>query len=174
MHYIYGVSQTPSRTATMSASSQGCTCAKLRRLTRRITAVYDRELAAAGLRVTQYSLLAALRSDTGTGGTGSAGGIGLTELADRMDMDRSTLSRNLRPLIDRGWAELIAHGQDARVRVARLTAQGLAQWQSARPYWKRAQNEVNATLGAAQVLQLHQQLDEVTPLFRPAEPTPED
>jgi DNA-binding MarR family transcriptional regulator len=166
MHYIYGVSQTPARTATMSASSQGCTCAKLRRLTRRITAVYDRELAGAGLRVTQYSLLAALRNDTS--------GVGLTELAERMDMDRSTLSRNLRPLIDRGWAELVAHGQDARVRVARLTAPGLAQWQSARPYWKRAQNEVNATLGAAQVLQLHQQLDEVTPLFRPAETTPED
>ncbi len=169
MHYIYGVSQTPARTATMSASSQGCTCAKLRRLTRRITAVYDRELAGAGLRVTQYSLLAALRSDTS-----GTGGIGLTELAERMDMDRSTLSRNLRPLIDRGWAELVAHGQDARVRVARLTAPGLAQWQAARPYWKRAQNEVNATLGAAQVLQLHQQLDEVTPLFRPAETTPED
>lgn len=169
MHYIYGVSQTPARTATMSASSQGCTCAKLRRLTRRITAVYDRELAGAGLRVTQYSLLAALRRDTG-----GTGGIGLTELAERMDMDRSTLSRNLRPLIDRGWAELVAHGQDARVRVARLTAPGLAQWQAARPYWKRAQNEVNATLGAAQVLQLHQQLDEVTPLFRPAETTPED
>ncbi len=166
------MSQALSRPAAVSATSLGCTCAKLRRLTRRITAVYDRELAAAGLRVTQFSLLAALRSDTG--GASGSGGIGLTELAERMDMDRSTLSRNLRPLFDRGWAELAAHGQDARVRVARLTAQGLAQWQSARPHWKRAQNEVNATLGAAQVLQLHQQLDEVTPLFRPAETTPED
>lgn len=174
MHYICGMPQAQSHPAAVSATSLGCTCAKLRRLTRRITAVYDRELAAAGLRVTQFSLLAALRSDTGTGEGGDGGGIGLTELAERMDMDRSTLSRNLRPLVDRGWAELAAHGQDARVRVARLTAQGLAQWQSARPHWKRAQNEVNATLGAAQVLQLHQQLDEVTPLFRPAETTPED
>ncbi len=163
--------QAPPRPAAASATSLGCTCAKLRRLTRRITAVYDRELAAAGLRVTQFSLLAALRSDTGSA---DSSGIGLTELAERMDMDRSTLSRNLRPLVDRGWAELAAHGQDARVRVARLTALGLAQWQAARPHWKRAQNEVNATLGAAQVLQLHQQLDEVTPLFRPAETTPED
>lgn len=167
--------QAPSRAPAVSATSLGCTCAKLRRLTRRITAVYDRELAAAGLRVTQFSLLAALRNDTGASeGTGEGGDIGLTELAERMDMDRSTLSRNLRPLVDRGWAELAAHGQDARVRVARLTAQGLAQWQLARPHWKRAQKEVNATLGAAQVLQLHQQLDEVTPLFRPAEITPED
>lgn len=170
MHYIRGMQVHPSGSTAASATSLGCTCAKLRRLTRRITAVYDRELAAAGLRVTQFSLLAALRSDTGSSG----GGISLTELAERMDMDRSTLSRNLRPLIDRGWAELVAHAQDARVRVARLTPQGLAQWQSARPHWKRAQNEVNATLGAAQVLQLHQQLDEVTPLFRPAETTPED
>lgn len=171
MHYICRMQAHPSRSTAALATSLGCTCAKLRRLTRRITAVYDRELAAAGLRVTQFSLLAALRSDTGSSGSG---GISLTELAERMDMDRSTLSRNLRPLIDRGWAELAAHGQDARVRVARLTPQGLAQWQLARPHWKRAQNEVNATLGAAQVLQLHQQLDEVTPLFRPAETTPED
>lgn len=170
MHYIHGMPSSSSRPGTATATSLGCTCAKLRRLTRRITAVYDRELAAAGLRVTQFSLLAALRSDTGAGSSG----IGLTELAEHMDMDRSTLSRNLRPLIDRGWAELMAHAQDARVRVARLTPQGLAQWQAARPYWKRAQNEVNTTLGAAQVLQLHQQLDEVTPLFRPAETTPED
>jgi hypothetical protein len=43
------------------AAAGGCTCFKLRRLTRRVTAVYDRALSAAGIRVTQYSLLSHLR-----------------------------------------------------------------------------------------------------------------
>jgi hypothetical protein len=42
-----------------------CTCARLRRLTRRMTALYDRELAQTGLRLTQYSLLATLRGKEG-------------------------------------------------------------------------------------------------------------
>lgn len=146
---------------------QGCTCAKLRRLTRRITAVYDRELAAVGLRVTQYSLMANLHSQAGTAG------VALTELAGRMDMDRTTLTRNLRPLVDRGWAELVASEADARVRLARLTPAGQALLQQARPHWKRAQDEVTATLGPTQVVRLHQQLDAATPLFRPADPLAE-
>jgi DNA-binding MarR family transcriptional regulator len=146
----------------------GCTCAKLRRLTRRITAVYDRELAVVGLRVTQYSLMANLRSQAG------AAGVALTELADRMDMDRTTLTRNLRPLVDRGWAELVAGEHDARVRLARLTPAGKVLLQQARPHWKRAQDEVTTTLGQAQVARLHQQLDAATPLFRPADPAADE
>lgn len=140
---------------------QGCTCARLRRLSRRVTAVYDRELAGAGLRVTQYSLLAVLQREVG------AAGMPLTELAERLDMDRTTLTRNLRPLIDKGWAELIASTADARVRLARATAAGAAAWAAARPHWKRAQAEINHTLGEATVSGLHQWLDAVTPLFRP-------
>jgi DNA-binding MarR family transcriptional regulator len=148
--------------------AQGCTCAKLRRLNRRLTAVYDRELAAVGLRVTQFSLLAGLRSET------ASAGVPLTELAGRMDMDRTTLTRGLRPLVEQGWAEMIASEHDARVRLVRLTAEGRALWQQARPHWKRAQNEVAATLGADQVARLHQLLDAATPLFRPAAAPAED
>jgi DNA-binding MarR family transcriptional regulator len=148
--------------------AQGCTCAKLRRLSRRITAVYDRELAAVGLRVTQFSLLAGLRSEAGPAG------MPLTELAGRMDMDRTTLTRSLRPLVDQGWTELVASEHDARVRLVRLTAEGRALWQQARPHWRRAQNEVAATLGAGQVARLHQMLDAATPLFRPAAAPAED
>ncbi|WP_298235114.1 MarR family winged helix-turn-helix transcriptional regulator [uncultured Azohydromonas sp.] len=147
--------------ASPPALPQGCTCARLRRLTRRITAVYDRELAAAGLRVTQYSLLSVLRHAAG------AEGMPVTELAARMDMDRTTLTRNLKPLIDQGHAALASDAQDRRVRRALLTPQGAAALEAARPHWLRAQQEVNRTLGEATVADLHHWLDTVTPAFRP-------
>jgi DNA-binding MarR family transcriptional regulator len=143
---------------------RGCTCAKLRRLSRRVTAVYDRELAGAGLRVTQYSMLGVIQREAGQDG------MPLTVLAERLDMDRTTLTRNLKPLIAQGWAELVSSDADARVRLARVTAAGIAAWQAARPHWKRAQLEVNRTLGDDTVDRLHQWLDQVTPLFRPPPP----
>ena len=149
---------------TASASPRGCTCAKLRRLSRRVTAVYDRELAAAGLRVTQYSMLSVIQRVAGDDG------MPLTVLAERLDMDRTTLTRNLKPLIAQGWAELVASEVDARLRLARVTPAGRAAWQAARPHWKRAQLEVNRTLGDDTVERLHQWLDDVTPLFRPPPP----
>lgn len=147
-----------------AAPPRGCTCAKLRRLSRRVTAVYDRELAAAGLRVTQYSMLSVIQREAGQDG------MPLTALADRLDMDRTTLTRNLKPLIAQGWAELVASESDARLRLARVTAAGAAAWQAARPHWKRAQLEVNRTLGDDTVERLHEWLDAVTPLFRPPAP----
>jgi DNA-binding MarR family transcriptional regulator len=143
---------------------RGCTCAKLRRLSRRVTAVYDRELAAAGLRVTQYSMLGLIQREAGQAG------MPLTALAERLDMDRTTLTRNLKPLIAQGWAELVTSETDARVRLARVTAAGAGAWAAARPHWKRAQQEVNRTLGDDTVERLHQWLDAVTPLFRPPPP----
>ncbi len=71
-----------------------CTCAAVRRLARRITHVYDRHLAELGLRITQYSLLSNVRARPG---------LPMGDLAQRMGMDRSTLTRNLRPLVAAGW-----------------------------------------------------------------------
>lgn len=144
----------------MATASLGCTCARLRRLTRRVTALYDRELAPTGLRVTQYSLLATLRRQ------GDERGIPISELADAMDMDRTTLTRNLRPLLDQGLAGLGADEADARVRRVWISAQGEAAFAAAVPYWRNAQAFVNHTLGEADVAALHHWLDRVTPAFR--------
>jgi DNA-binding MarR family transcriptional regulator len=140
---------------------RGCTCARLRRLTRRITAVYDRELAVVGLRVTQYSLLSMLRRAV------DPAGLPVTALAQRLDMDRTTLTRNLKPLIEQGYAALAPDVQDHRVRRALLTPAGLDALAAAQPHWLRAQQEVNRTLGEATVADLHHWLDTVTPAFRP-------
>ena len=141
-------------------SAGGCTCFKLRRLTRRVTAVYDRALAPAGMRVTQYSVLSQLRR---------LRGASMSELADALDMDRTTLTRNLRPLLDAGWVEVGTSAQDARMRVVHITSSGEAQLQTARAYWRRAQAEVNSTVGQREVAALHELLDRYLPLFRPAD-----
>lgn len=137
----------------------GCTCSKLRRLTRRVTAVYDRALSAAQMRVTQYSLLSNLRG---------LAGVPMSQLAEMLDMDRTTLTRNLKPLLDAGWVEVHAGAEDARVRLVRITSAGEAQWGAARMYWRRAQDEVNATIGMENLSGLHSMLDTYLPLFRPA------
>jgi DNA-binding MarR family transcriptional regulator len=138
----------------------GCTCARLRRLTRRMTALYDRELAPTGLRLTQYSLLATLRRTQGTTG------VAVSELAAVMDMDRTTLSRNLRPLLDQRLVALTSDEGDARVRRAELTVQGLAAFNAAMPHWRVAQEFVTRTLSEGNVAALHEWLDRVTPAFR--------
>src|SRR4029453_11492813 len=101
--------------AAPDSAIHGCTCARLRRLNRRVTAVYDRALAPLGLRVTQYSLLASLRP---------APALTLTELAALLDMDRTTLTRNLKPLSEGGWVELHTYAADSRARRVRLTGEG--------------------------------------------------
>ena len=149
--------------AVNDARPTGCTCARLRRLMRRMTALYDRELAPTGLRLTQYSLLATLRRQ------GGDGGVAISDLAEAMDMDRTTLTRNLRPLLDRDLAALTADQADARVRRAVITMQGLAAFEAAVPHWRVAQEFVSRTLGESNVAALHEWLDRVTPAFR-AEP----
>jgi len=142
----------------MQAPLRECTCFKLRRLSRRVTAVYDRALSAAGMRVTQYSLLGHLRG---------LSGVPISELAEMLDMDRTTLTRNLKPLLESGWVKVRSSDRDARMRLVQLTPLGEGRWKAARAYWRQAQDEVNSTIGADSLAALHQMLDSYVPLFRP-------
>ena len=127
----------------------GCTVFRLRKLTRRVTQHYDACLAPVGLRVTQYSLLSTLIHNPP---------MTMSELAQRMEMDRTTLTRNLRPLEAARYVETLA-GTDARTRTVAATDRGRSVWSEARPLWRRAQNEVNAALGHQAVHDLHSALD---------------
>ena len=129
--------------------SSGCTCFQLRKLTRRITQHYDARLAPAGLRVTQYSLLANLRG----------GPVPMSALAARLEMDRTTLTRSLKPLAEAGLVE-VAPGEDARSRIVSITGRGREAWSQARDLWRRAQDEVNRALGPDHVAALHAALEE--------------
>ena len=142
----------------------GCTCYRLRKLTRRITQHYDLRLASAGLRVTQYSLLANLCR---------GGHVTMSALAAAMEMDRTTLTRNLKPLADAGLVEVMP-GADARARIVAATARGRRAWQDARELWREAQDEVNRALGPEQVAALHDLLDDSVTRLRAARAVKDD
>lgn len=133
----------------IDAQPQGCTNFKLRQLLRSVTRLYDAQIGQAGLKGSQFSLLSFVLD---------LGPIAPTELASRMGMDASTLSRNLRPLIDKGWV-LQGPGADARGRLVSITPTGIAKQAEARLCWKRAQQSLNQLLGGADVAALHRMID---------------
>jgi DNA-binding MarR family transcriptional regulator len=127
----------------------GCTCDRLRKHARRLTQRCDAFLAPTGLRLTQFSLLAHLmRGEPLT----------MSALAGLLEMDRTTLTRNLKPLVDAGLVALDS-GRDARKRVVSVSDHGRTVWQAAREHWRRAQDEVNRVLGVERVVALHAALD---------------
>jgi len=130
-------------------SPQGCSNFKLRQLTRRVSQRYDAQLAKAGLKGTQYSLLRHVAR---------LGPVRPGDLARALAMDASTLTRNLRPLVAAGWIEMAA-GRDARSRPVTLTASGRAKLREAQRHWKAAQESMNRLLGIEGVLALHAILD---------------
>jgi DNA-binding MarR family transcriptional regulator len=141
-----------------SAKLQGCTNLKLRQLTRRVSQHYDAELARAGLKITQYSLLSHVLK---------LGPIRPGDLALAMKMGASTLTRNLKPLLVAGWVELAA-GADGRSRLVTVTEAGRVKRQEAQRYWKAAQTGLNHLLGMSRMLALHSLIDDSLALL--AEP----
>ena len=109
----------------------------MRRATRAVTRLYDRELREVGLRSTQFTLLQALHL---------AGTITQGELGSLLSLDSTTLTRSLQPLVDEGWVKS-ERGEDRRERHLRLTASGEHKYQGALPAWRRAQNQLNKTIG---------------------------
>ena len=133
-----------------AAIPQGCSNLKLRQLTRRVSQHFDAFVSAAGLKTTQYSLLAHIDR---------LGPIRPGALADRMQMDASTLTRNLQPLVIAGWV-VVGAGDDGRSRAVSVTEAGHAKRVEAQRAWKRAQLALNQRLGVATVAELHAVLDD--------------
>ena len=94
------------------------------------------------------------------------GPIRPVDLAREMKVQASTLTRNLRPLIDAGWLEL-GPGADARSRLVSVTDAGREKRQEAQRRWRVAQEGINQTLGPRRVVQLHALIDECMGLLSP-------
>jgi DNA-binding MarR family transcriptional regulator len=127
-----------------------CTCLLLRRAARRVTQLYDDHLRPAGLRTTQFSLLAQLRHDDG---------LATGELAERMTMDRTTLTRNLAPLVAAGWIAQRPDPADRRRTRLTLTDAGRGALREAAPLWREAQRALRERLGTPSVGALHAAID---------------
>jgi DNA-binding MarR family transcriptional regulator len=128
----------------------GCSSQKVRVLSRRISRHFDSIVAGSGLKTTQYSLLSTIVR---------LGSARPGELARQMNLDASTLTRNLQPLIAAGWAT-IGPGDDERSRLVAATPTGRDKRAEAQRAWKRAQLEFNERVGEAAVARLHAAVDE--------------
>lgn len=121
------------------AVSSECTAFGVRRAARALTRIYDEAMAPAGLRGTQFTLLVALSL---------AGEAPVLKIADELGLDRTTLTRNLGPLVRDRLVERVPDA-DRRVRRLRLTERGHEVLADALPRWERTQRQVVAALGKA-------------------------
>ncbi len=101
-----------------------------------VTQLYDQWLRAHGVEGPQFALLAMLDR---------LGQSNQATLGQRFDLDKTTLSRNLKVLKQKGWIETAA-GADARERVVRLTSSGRRRLAAARPTWRKAQGQLQLAL----------------------------
>jgi DNA-binding MarR family transcriptional regulator len=121
-----------------------CACAEVRRVARKLTSLYDAALAPAEITITQYSLLATI---------GRAGQLSHTGLADKLGMDRTTLTRNLRPLIQAEWVA-VTSGEDRRQHLLQLTATGKRKLNHSIPLWEKVQGQFAAEFGVQPLREL--------------------
>jgi DNA-binding MarR family transcriptional regulator len=130
-----------------------CYCTQFRRAANALTNVYDEALYPAGMKITQFTLLRSLER---------LGPATHTEIAAETALDKTTISRNLKVLINYAWV-VVGEGEDARFKVVRLTAKGIKALRNAESYWaaaqKRVENEVQHFLKAPINLQLLRALE---------------
>lgn len=126
-----------------------CACDQLRRVTRAVTQVYDNAVGPSGLRITQLPIFVGLASE---------GDLPLTALADALALDRTTLTRNLRVLEDRGLLRTYEHEDDARVRMVSITLEGSRMLTVALELWAEVQEFVEDRFGRDRLVALEDEL----------------
>ena len=112
------------------ATTRQCACSAARRRSRELTRFYERAMRGSGLRASQFTLLATLIQ---------TGPIPATRLADFLGLERTTLTRNLRPLLRDGHV-IIEPGADRRVHKVAVTPKGVEAAGAAFPFWRKAQD----------------------------------
>jgi len=122
-----------------------CHCTTLRYAAQTLTEVYDRVLAPSGLKVTQYVLLESILEGEAE--------QSITDLAQKLGSDRSTIGRNVRILARDGLVSM-SRGSDRREHTVHLTEKGREAVSLAYPLWQKAQTAVAETLGQDQLKML--------------------
>ena len=128
-----------------------CACLSARKASRAITQIFDEELRPSGIRATQLPILIQLLSDPATT---------IAHLTERLIMDRTSLSRLLKPL-EAGGFIAVKKGFDRRTRVMTLSERGRQAAIEAIPFWENAQARVIERLGEPQWKVLHASLGAV-------------
>ena len=140
--------------------ASGCLAARVRVIARTVTAIYEEAIGGHGITIAQVNLLAAL---------GVAGPCSPARLGEVLQLERSTMSRNLDLLLKNRWARATA--ADAKgVREVELTAAGAKKVASVLPAWREAQEETARLLGTSGVEVVRKVANRVWP-HAPSSPT---
>jgi len=131
---------------------QTCTVFNLRKASRVVTQMYEDIMKPCGVLPTQFTLLVASRA---------WGPITISRMAEALVMNRTTLTRNLKPLEREGLLSVSPGKDDQRAREVSLTSKGLKQLKKALPLWGEAQCKVKQSLGASRLDQLMGNLNAV-------------
>ncbi|MBI3490578.1 MAG: winged helix-turn-helix transcriptional regulator [Acidobacteria bacterium] len=115
-----------------------CACATVRRAARVVTQLYDGHLRSNQIEGTQFALLSVL---------GSQGSCSQAAIGHRFALDKTTLSRNLKLLKNKGWIETTG-AEDGRERRYVLTVTGQKRLAAAKPAWRRAQEHLRSSMSA--------------------------
>jgi DNA-binding MarR family transcriptional regulator len=115
-----------------------CVGFRVRMMNRMVTAIYDDAMLSAGLKTSQFTVLVAVASREESRPA---------ELAKFLQMDESTLSRNVDRMCNKGWLKLVPE-QDRRSHLIAITDSGRALIRKSYPAWRKAQDEVTQRLGA--------------------------
>jgi DNA-binding MarR family transcriptional regulator len=126
-----------------------CVSNNLQKTARAVSRLYAEEMRPSGLTRAQFPMLGYLDA---------SGPLPMSDLAARLYMERTTLTRNLKPLEDARLVERPASAGDARVRLVAITPLGRRKLKEARRYWRRAQAKVLKLYGADSWLALEAQL----------------
>jgi DNA-binding MarR family transcriptional regulator len=130
-----------------------CNCFALRQATRFATQIYERHLSEAGVTPAQFSILARLARERD---------LLMSDLADALVMDRTTLLRALKPLQRDGLVDAAPSAGDARAHSLNLTKEGRRVFGHAKIAWKAAQDEFENTFGRARSKALRVELFSLT------------
>lgn len=140
-------------------SPLACTGGRARKLTRRMTSFYEQHLRTIGLKLSQYSVLMNISTEPQA----------LQQVAAHLEMDRTTLTRSLGTLVEKGWVAEMPGG-DARQRRLVLTPAGQKFRNEAHQVWREAQFALEAQLGRHFVADLNAQLERALSKLKPALP----
>ena len=124
-------------TPAIDAIARTCIAVRLRLLNRVVTNLYDDALRPLGLKVSQLNVLVV---------TAKLGVAQPAQVCDLLQLDTSTLSRNVERMRAKGWLEVVP-AEDARTQPFRLTAQGRRLLERAVPAWEQAQRQAEELLG---------------------------
>ena len=135
--------------ASLRLSPAECTCFRIRSAARRVTTIYSQHLAPTGLKISQFSLLGFIAAE---------GPVSIGRLSELLATDRTTLTRNLKPLLDDSLVERADSGDKRRHELV-ATAAGRALFKRALPLWANAEQEVREAMGAKLTADLRGALD---------------